>query len=166
MSDASIREYFLGGLDSLIEDIPGLRGKVEIVQDADGDMAVRAMIPKADEGGFDIAIQVFDGWEVNVFAGECCVDFFLSAKEKHSLHNRQRVDAALELVRGLLGPGYRVRQWYRGELLLRGRVEKREEGRWTLRAWYRRSQWFREPFAPRSHRVFQNRYVETEATWA
>jgi len=155
----SSRPYFLERVHELARKHPGLAGRLEIDEHAlalEGFQAVLVKIPKTEANGFDIAIQFFDNWEINILADECIVDFFLSSNEKDAANNIQRVDDALDLVVRLLGKTCRIREWYRNGSVYKGRVESLVDGEWRVEARYRRLQFFWHWFGRKTLRVYQN----------
>lgn len=143
--------------------IPALTGKVEYEERPEDDGPhIWVRIPKCEESGFEICIQVFDNWEVNVFAADTTVDFFLSSKPSQAASNAVQIERTINFVVALLGPGYRVRQWYRGDQVYRGRVEAQTSTGWRVEARYARLLQWQKLFAPRSEKVFQNHVLPKE----
>jgi hypothetical protein len=149
--------YFIRRLEERIGSVASLRGRIEWDHDPPGNIVdVLIRIPKVDESGFDITVQLCGEWEINVIAADSVVDFFLSGKPNAELSNKRTADDAVEFIHGLLGPGYRVRQAYRGGLVYRGWVEERVGDQWKVVWSYGQVLWFRQFFAARTEKVFQN----------
>ena len=137
--------------------LPTIGARAKIEEDvAVGEMEVWVKIPKSTDEGFDVCIQFFDNWEINVLAGECVVDFFLSDKKRNEERNRKRIDEAIDLAIRLLTPRCRVRQWYRGNEVYKGYVEAETSGVWKVEAVYRRPLWCRKLFAGKTERILKN----------
>lgn len=160
--ETSLRSRLVEGLEEIFRKIPDVATTMEVGDSPllqELEMDVWAHIPKLDEDGFDVSVQFFDGWELNILTDESSVDFFLLSKPRHAERNRKQVEAALALVACLLTPSCRLRQWYRGPNVYRGRIERLVEGRWQLVAGYGRVLWFRDFTKPRVERVLQNRHL-------
>lgn len=154
---SSDKEHFLQRIHSEVESRPELSGKVkiEVCPDED-DIDVHVVISMAGPTGFDVHIQFFDRWEVNVLGDECIEDFLLVDKAKFSGENRRKVDAAIDLAFGLLGTQYRLRQLYRGGRFRKGFIEEQEDGQWKSRACRQQLLWFRDFFGEATERILQN----------
>lgn len=144
MMNPQLCQSFVCQAKEALSDYPNMRHDWSI--DADEAHCI-LHIPEANEGGFPITVEVHPG-EIMVMAGGAHTNLHLDGNPD------ELASTALGLVRDLLSPAMRIREYLAGGKLYKWAFELNQDGQWTTEECG--SLFFWNYFGKRTEKIYHN----------